>query len=796
MGIIFEGKPIKGAPSGGLAMVYPTICFSPYDEQMYGHRHGFFNGKMSIIQVFLLQIILAFVMTKFVYYCLRPLLRSKPVCYILGGIILGPSVLGRSKRYTDIVFPENEMLIFNTMVKIGITYYTFITAVKMDAAMSLKTSKTTWIMSTFCFFSRFIINRYFGEMLIANISGTVPCVVSDELSLTYFIVIAEAMKEHDLLTSELGQLAMSTAMLIEMTCWVPLVTRAVIFQLSCIDAIRVVLILVALALFGVYILRPMIIRIIEITPEGDLVNENYIYAMLLAALIMAMITDLLCGSLFPGVLILGLIIPDGPPLGAAIVEKAELMVMEFFMPFFYVMVGYHTDVSSIFHMDGFFPLMFLVGITHLSTFIGTMVGSIFCEIKLCNAALLGMVLNFKGVLDYETYGKCSVRKVQDNGVYTALILSSLFKTIIYNIVLDIWYKPKERLLNLAPEAQRFRTLQLASHIKELRVLACVHSQDNVRGIITILEASNPSEASPIFAYVIHAIELVGRAAPLLAQYNKKMQRIQSNSTYHIMRAFVNYSRNSRGPVSIRPFTMIAPYRTMHNIICNHARDKHIPLIIVPFQANQEGYSMESSQIRDFNIQLQLNASCTIGLFVDKGLNQRNLEQFSCNIAVIFLGGADDREALSLASRMSRNPDVSITLLRIPVRRIERSVNDFIENRLDELLVEEFMERNSDNACVVSREVVAENSFQLLALIRSLENDYDLVMVGKMPVKAQFVEEMRGWVEHQELGLIGDVLVSTDICKGKLSVLVFQHYVEGGESTPYQTSASESLSIEA
>ncbi|EEF41509.1 hypothetical protein RCOM_0687690 [Ricinus communis] len=83
--------------------------------------------------------------------------------------------------------------------------------------------------------------------------------------------------------------------------------------------------------------------------------------------------------------------------------------------------------------------------------------------------------------------------------------------------------------------------------------------------------------------------------------------------------------------------------------------------------------------------LQYSVPCRVGILLDKGLNEWNAHHLPCNIAVIFLGGNDDREALALASRMSSNPDASVTWLRIKV--IKDNKMDEIENQVDELLIQ-------------------------------------------------------------------------------------------------------------
>ncbi|XP_074355909.1 cation/H(+) antiporter 24-like [Apium graveolens] len=48
-----------------------------------------------------------------------------------------------------------------------------------------------------------------------------------------------------------------------------------------------------------------------------------------------------------GPLWLGLAVPDGPPLGATLVEKSETFLWEILMPFSYVYIGLYTDVFSL-----------------------------------------------------------------------------------------------------------------------------------------------------------------------------------------------------------------------------------------------------------------------------------------------------------------------------------------------------------------------------------------------------------------------------------------------------------------
>ena len=173
----------------------------------------------------------------------------------------------------------------------------------------------------------------------------------------------------------------------------------------------------------------------------------------------------------------------------------------------------------------------------------------------------------------------------DEPTFTVLVFSSLAITSIIAPLTEMLYKP-EIPLDSSKKYRRLKTIHTTPCTSELRVISCVHNEENVHSLISLLEASNPTELSPICAYVIHLVELTGRTTPLLIPYNAKMKRVSkltsSAGSDHILHAFENYSKNSNGPVIVQLFTMIVPYKSMHDDICRLALDKQTPLIIVPY----------------------------------------------------------------------------------------------------------------------------------------------------------------------------------------------------------------------
>ncbi|XP_030949406.1 cation/H(+) antiporter 15-like, partial [Quercus lobata] len=536
-------------------------------------------------------------------------------------------------------------------------------------------------------------------------------------------------------------------------------------------------------LISIYGIRPALVSIIKKTPEGKLIDETYVVLILLGALFMGFTTDFLGSSILYGPIILGFIVPDGPPLGSILVEKGECFVSEFLLPLLFVRVGYELDVRAMGDLRTAFTFMAILFAGYFAKFLGVFLASLSFKLRPRTAFLLGLIMNNKGIIEIVIYFRWKRIKYIDEQTFAVLMFSSLAMTAIIAPFTGMLYKPRVRLAS-SHKQTRLKTIQTTPGASEFRVITCLHNEENVNSIISLLEASNPTEISPICAYVIHLVDLKGSSVPALIPFNAKQKRIfklsNSPSSNHILRAFENYSRNSNGPVIVQAFTMIAPYIGMHENICRLALEKLTPLIIIPYHENQkhiEG-SLVATSIRGFNAKLQRYAPCTVGMLVDRGTRRMNSSHFSYNVAVIFIGGEDDREALALAARMSGHAEVSLCVLRITLhcKKGEGEEEEEEEEELmDEALYDEFKIKNMGNACVVCREVVADCSAQVMDAIQSLESNYDLVMVGRSRHQAMELNDIEmpqlnsKNIEH--LGMIGDALVSSELFEGWLSLLV-------------------------
>ncbi|XP_020413034.1 cation/H(+) antiporter 15 [Prunus persica] len=614
------------------------------------------------------------------------------------------------------------------MATVGAIYSMFLDALKFDATRFKRTAKdSVKIGLVGCILPSVVTSTL---LLLLGLGGAIHGLgpapagtfyLTITFSLTFFPVVAQAMDELNLMTSELGQFAMSSAILNDVIFWFLIALHLIFTKPDATYRIESFISVFGLILFTVYVIRAIMLSIVKNIPQGQEAKEVHVVAIQLGVLVMAFISNALGTAPYAGVVLLGLAIPGGPPLGAAIVHKTEYLVSQILMPMFFFYVGYRINLYSIHDWMRFSILQTIIIMSYVSKIVAVVAAAMWCKIGFKNGRRLSMAMSVKGIIAIISYSRWRTVKLIDEQAFTQIVLSMLGMTMIATPLLRFSYNPKIRL-GASTKRPRFRSIQsIPSNFETFRILCCFHNQESIRNLITLLEALYPTLASPICAYVVHAVELIGRAAPLLVPHNKLKHT--NTPTHQMIQAFENYSDNSEGLVTIHAYDMIAPYKSMHDTIIRLAQDKVVPLIILPFHDHQGTVDLTLiASIRQFNINVQTNSPCTVGILVDRDLSSRlRLTSSSFNVAVIFIGGADDREALAHAARISGNPTVGMTVFRIILR-----------------------------------------------------GDYDLVMVGRRHVEMSLRdEEMAVFMEHPELGVVGDMLSSLDICDGMVNVLVMQ-----------------------
>lgn len=364
-------------------------------------------------------------------------------------------------------------------------------------------------------------------------------------------------------------------------------------------------------------------------------------------------------------------------------------------------------------------------------------------------------------------------QVMNDECFTIMILSVVLETGFISPLIKAIYKPSSRFV-----AYKRRTFLHHRNDEELRILACIHGLENAPPILDLLLASNPTRHSPINLVVLHLSKLAGRSSPLLiAQEPHEISFSYKTQSEQIFSAFRKLEKHFDGHMVVNCFKGISPYSTMYNDVCSLAVEKRTTFIVIPFHRQRMvGEGLKSSHaIRQLNKNVLDKAPCTVGVLIDNR-NHRSSRKFSHlafrRVVVLFFGGADDREALAFAGRMSEQDRILVTLFHFSSSK-EIVGSTARSKMLDSKFLSEFKLKSAQNNRVSCQDKVVMDSEALISVLKALENDYDLVIVGRRHAESWLMTDVRKWNKRQgDLGAVGDVLASFDHESGA-SILVVQ-----------------------
>ncbi|KAI0498153.1 hypothetical protein KFK09_021394 [Dendrobium nobile] len=767
-------------------LVLKLDCYSPKMVLSNGVWLGD-NPMQYSFPLFLTQLLFISLTTRALAALLRPLRQPVVVAEILAGIVLGPTFMGRIfKTYTNIFFPHRSAYLLKTAANMGLLYFVFIVGLEIDTSILRHTGRKVLSVATagilLPFFVTISITYTFRKHLLQQhtYNQAFYIYLGIALSITSFPVLARILLEIKLMDTEIGRIALSTAMIIEFLGWV-LLAIGIAFTGSNETggspppSHLIILATIVYILFCLFVVRPAVGWFFSRIPEGEVMSDMDSGTILIGVMAAGLIADLIGIHSAFGAFLYGFVIRPTPH-ATALIGRVEEFIKDLFLPLVFFASGFRIDLLTI-HRPSHALVLIFIFLLSASVKIGVIILiAVYFGFPFLEGIALAFLVNPSGFI---ILGIARDKNLMEADIYAVILLLNIMMTATVTPVVTAAYKRSRKHLGY-----KRRNLQCSRPDSELRMLACVHKSRNVPSIISLLDLSNPTKKSPIFLYALHLVELSGHASALLIVDNacsSDSLPLTHAHSQHIINAFETYEQHAGG-VSIQPITAVSPFSTMHEDVCSLAEDRHAAIIILPFHKLHTvdgGMEVIHPAIRTLNANVLKHARCSVGVLVDRGLSSAagvNRLHHLRHVVVLFFGGPDDREALAYAWRIAEHPAVALTLLRF-LAEGEAAVDQ------DEEYVSEFRVKFVNDESVLYVEKIVSNSEETVEVIRGLMEGErpDLCVVGRRIGASKLTTGMEEWSECPELGPIGDLLASLDCGAGvaATSVLVVQQYVGEG-----------------
>ena len=318
---------------------------------------------------------------------------------------MGPSVLGNSVTFANTIFPLRSVMVIETMANVGLLYFLFLVGVEMDITVIRRTGKKALTIALAGMVLPFAIAIIFSFILhrkdTGMSQGTYILFLGVSVSVTSFPVLARILAELKLINTELGKMALSSALVSDVCAWILLALALALSEnqnVTPLASLWVILSCISFVAFFIFVVRPAIIWMINRTPEGESFSDFHLCLIITGVMIAGFITDAIGTHSVFGAFVFGLVIPNGP-VGVTLIEKLEDFVSGLLLPLFFAISGLKTDIRTIRHPSTWGYLFLVIFLACAGKVIGTLLMSLIYRMTVREGVTLGFLMNTKGLVE-------------------------------------------------------------------------------------------------------------------------------------------------------------------------------------------------------------------------------------------------------------------------------------------------------------------------------------------------------------------------------------------------------------
>ncbi|NDC25151.1 MAG: hypothetical protein EBZ49_13645, partial [Proteobacteria bacterium] len=184
--------------------------------------HAQMNSLIQILLALSVVIITAQAMGAFFHLLGQPLVIGE----VVGGIVLGPSLLGKYfPQIQETVLPVSSLPFLGIIAQLGVVFYMFVVGLELDLKILKKSGHTTLAISHASIIFPFVLGTFlalhiYKELSLPEVSFTnFALFLGVSLSVTAFPVLARILSDKKINKTRMGTLALTCAAIDDVTAW-------------------------------------------------------------------------------------------------------------------------------------------------------------------------------------------------------------------------------------------------------------------------------------------------------------------------------------------------------------------------------------------------------------------------------------------------------------------------------------------------------------------------------------------------------------------------------------------------
>ncbi|KAF9480200.1 cation/H+ exchanger [Pholiota conissans] len=668
------------------------------------------------IRLWIIQLVLIVGLTQLLALFLSRIRQPRVIAEVIGGVILGPSVMGHIPGFTSNIFPTDSIVVLAATANIGLILFLFLVALEIDTRLLKRNIVASATVSIAGLAIPLALGAALGvgiyrEFISESVNfGYFLLFVAVAIGITAFPVLCRILTELKLLDTEVGLVTLSAGIGNDVVGWILLALAVALVNAS--TGLAALYVLLVCAGYTVILLYPgrwafhWLCRRTGSLEQGS-PTPFMMTITLLVVFISAFFTDIIGVHAIFGGFLAGLLIPHENGFAISFVEKLEDLVTIIFLPIYFTLSGLRTNLGL---LDtgvvwGYIVLICLVAFT--SKFVACGVAAHFNGYNWRESGAIGSLMSCKGLVELIVLNIGLQANILTPQAFSMFVVHALILTFMTTPLVLLFYPAKYRIHHRGD-----RALGADEHGKAARPASDDESKTKFAIVLDKIEAipavmslshllhSRPSvvpttnkeleafsatpPSTPITIEALRLMELTNRTSAVLRSQEAEML-IHNDPVVSIYRTFgqlnnFNVSANlsvvnaSEFPQAIadhvastKSHMLIVPWArgaasALEDEIAEQqvgARNPFDGIFQKTAVQDQTGSVVYSEFIRN----VFAKAPTDIALFVDRGLTT-STGITAQHIFLPFIGGPDDRLALTFLVELCERSLVTATVVRI------------------------------------------------------------------------------------------------------------------------------------
>ncbi len=366
---------------------------------------------------------------------------------VVGGIVLGPSLLGQLwPEAQQFVLPAAVAPYLGVIAQLGVILYMFLVGLELNHEVLRERAHATVAISHASIVAPFVLGAALALMLYPPFAGGAASFTSFALfmgvamSITAFPVLARILTDRGLQRTRLGIIALGCAATDDVTAWCLLAFVVGVAQAQVGGAFLVLGLTAGYIALMFLLVRPLLTRLLA-RFEHEPVPQGIVAFVLVALLLSALATEAIGIHALFGAFLLGAIIPHDSAVARDLDRKLRDLVTVLLLPAFFAFTGMRTQIGLVSGLEAWLLCGLIIIVATAGKFGGTLAAARATGLGWRDGAALGLLMNTRGLMELIVLNIGLDLRVISPALFAMMVLMALATTMATTPLLQLLTPP-------------------------------------------------------------------------------------------------------------------------------------------------------------------------------------------------------------------------------------------------------------------------------------------------------------------------------------------------------------------